>query len=102
MVPYRMEIRTTLPAPEEMKCRGCSADSKCSCIYEIKECCENRKIDNCGYCNEYPCSKINKTLSRTEEYRKTVKKITTKEEFELFKKAFYCKKENLNKAKESL
>jgi hypothetical protein len=49
-------------------CLGCSSDSKnqkrkskWSC--KIRKCCyEEKKIDYCGYCGNFPCEKLNKKL----------------------------------------
>lgn len=65
----------------------------------MKECCENKKIENCGYCIEYPCNKIEKAFKKTKEYKEKSKKILSNEDYELFKKAFYMKGKNLNKIK---
>lgn len=50
-------------SPEEVKCTGCHAESKVVfkfCIEcEIRKCGIEKAIDNCGYCDEYPCEKLN-------------------------------------------
>lgn len=47
---------------EKMNCRGCvSIDmpfwgERCP----LKDCCEKRALENCGFCAEFPCELLNK------------------------------------------
>ena len=47
---------------EQMNCKGCVNIRKPfwgeSC--PVKSCCENKKHENCGYCNDFPCELLNK------------------------------------------
>lgn len=87
--------RYNLVEPEKMKCEGCQDVEECE--YGVKECCIERKIENCGMCIDYPCSKIEKAFEITELNIEKFKKILSNEEYELFRKAFFLKKENLEK-----
>ncbi|MFX0072516.1 MAG: DUF3795 domain-containing protein [Candidatus Hermodarchaeota archaeon] len=89
--------RYDLETPENMKCRGCQDIEICE--YNVKECCIEKKISNCGECTDYPCYKINKTFEITRINTEKFKDILTKEEYELFNKAFFSKKENLDNIK---
>ena len=86
-----------LEEPEKMKCLGCQ-DVK-SCEYNVKECCIERKLKNCGNCISYPCVKIEKAFEKTQNYAKNFKSILSPEEYEIFRKAFFLKKLNLDKVK---
>jgi len=85
--------RYNLDDPEKMKCEGCQDVEKCE--YGVKECCIERNIENCGKCIDYSCSKIEKAFEITEINAEKFKKILSKEEYDLFRKAFFLKKENL-------
>ncbi|MFX1258907.1 MAG: DUF3795 domain-containing protein [Promethearchaeota archaeon] len=84
-----------LDEPEKNKCEGCQDIENCE--YGIKECCMERKIENCGKCIDYPCSKVENAFKITEGYVEKFRTILLKEEYELFRKAYFLKKENLEK-----
>ena len=69
---FKAGLRDRLLSPDEMKCNGCVSVPLCR--YGIKDCCEKKEIDNCGYCNEYPCDKIEKAFTTTKEYDEKSKK----------------------------
>ncbi len=81
--------------PELFKCTGCQDVE--SCEYNIKECCLEKKIDNCGQCESYPCSKMDKAFEITAWYAEKFKNILTPEEYEIYHDAYFLKKENLDK-----
>ena len=87
--------RYNLDDPEKMKCEGCQDVEKCE--YGVKECCIERNIENCGKCIEYPCSKIEKAFEITEINVEKFKTFLSKEEYDLFRIAFFQKKKNLEK-----
>ena len=78
-----------------MKCYGCYFNKNCG--YGIKECCLKKDIDNCGKCPVYPCNKVQKMFERTKSYSIKCKEILSSEEYELINRAFFLKKENLDK-----
>lgn len=49
--------------PEDINCDGCLAVGSVQIGYcqicEIRKCCSERNVLNCGYCVEYPCYKLN-------------------------------------------
>ncbi|NHI92603.1 MAG: DUF3795 domain-containing protein [Candidatus Lokiarchaeota archaeon] len=87
--------REQILPPQNIKCNGCSFMIKCE--YGIKECCEQKEIDNCGYCDKYPCAKNKLAFQKNEIDEKKCKSLLSDEDFMMFKKAFFCKKENLSK-----
>jgi hypothetical protein len=91
----RVGWRYNLDEPEKMKCRGCQDVEECE--YNVKECCIERNIENCGKCIDYPCSKIENAFEITDINIEKFKKILSKGEYELFRKAFFLKKEYLEK-----
>ncbi len=80
---------------EKMKCQGCQDIQKCE--YAVKECCVEKKIENCGLCVDYPCERINKAFMITETNQEKFKNILTEQEYKVFQKAYFCKRENLDK-----
>jgi hypothetical protein len=90
-VGWRHDIGT----PEKMICNGCQDIE--SCEYGVKECCLEKNIENCGVCSDYPCSKIQNAFEITRINAEKFKKILSNKEYETFHKAFFLKKENLDK-----
>ena len=82
-------------SPEEIKCFGCSSHKNCT--YGLIDCLNERNLQKCNQCFDFPCDKINKMLERSREYEKLCKKICTDTEFMFLKKAFFEKEENLKK-----
>jgi hypothetical protein len=88
--------RENIVLPEEMVCYGCNTERKC--IYDyIKKCALEKGIDNCGFCPNYPCEKIENVFFQTETYAKLCKENCSKKEYELLHKAFFLKKQNMDK-----
>ena len=83
-------------SPEEMVCYGCSSVSRC--VYGIKECALEKDVENCGRCQDYPCEKVIKVFERTEVYARKCQEICSQEEYERLQRAFFSKKENLDRA----
>ena len=73
--------RDEIKPPEEMICHGCQDIEQCE--YDVKECCMEKKIENCGRCTIYPCSKIENAFEITEVNAEKFKKILSKEEYEI-------------------
>ncbi len=97
---FRMGWRDRILPPDELRCNGCISVK--SCAYGIKECCSEKKIDNCGYCDGMPCDRLKKMFAGAEEAKKTIKalleeEIIKKEECEMLNKAFWIKEERLKK-----
>ena len=87
--------RDAVLSPEEIVCHGCSSVSWCR--YGIRECALEKGVDNCGKCQDYPCEKLLKAFERTESYAKNIKESFSKEDYECFQKAFFLKKESLDR-----
>ena len=56
---YKADIR-----PEQINCRGCrSADRFYYCeICGIRACSIEKRLEHCGKCDSFPCSKVNAVL----------------------------------------
>ena len=65
--------------PEDINCVGCTAPNGSHIGYcavcEIRTCGTNKKVQNCGYCVEYGCSKLKKVHDRSAEAKGNLDKI---------------------------
>ena len=90
--------RDEIKPPEEMICHGCQDIEVCE--YDVKDCCIEKKIENCGKCPKYPCPEIKRAFEITETNTKKFRKILSKEEYETFYNAYFLKKEHLDREQE--
>ena len=58
--------------------------------------------ENCGKCEDYPCDKIENAFETTRKNAQEYLHILSKEDYEIFEKAFFSKKENLDKVNREL
>ena len=79
-----------------MACHGCKPENKCA-FPELRACVRNKIHDNCGLCDEYPCELINGVFVKSEKLKELALKFCTQEEMENLLKAFFLKKENLDR-----
>jgi len=90
--------RESIDPPEKLVCYGCEFFED-PCEYNVKECCLEKKIENCGECSGYPCEKIKNAFEITQKNAEKFKDILSDEEYRFFEKAFFSKKENLEKVR---
>jgi len=81
--------------PEKMICNGCAALEQCH-YNDIRECAKDKKISNCGKCNDYPCEKINEVFNKTSSYAKQSKKMCDSKDYQCLHNAFFSKKDKLD------
>lgn len=87
--------RDGLEPPEKMACHGClSADW---CRYSIRQCAEDKGVDICGRCPDYPCPIVIKVFERTGQYAARCKEVLPAADFQRLQKAFFNKKDNLDR-----
>lgn len=91
----RVGWRDTILSPEEMVCYGCSSVSWCR--RDIQKCALEKGVDNCGKCKNYPCDKVLKAFEQAESYAKICKERCSKELYERLQKAFFSRKENMDR-----
>ena len=89
--------RDAISPPAEMVCYGCEQAERCT--YNIRECALKRQVNNCGECKDYPCEKVLKAFERTDTYAKKCKEILSPKDYECLQKAFFSKRENLDKVR---
>ncbi len=87
---YRDHVVTN----EEISCSGCKVDNWCR--YSVISCVNNHEISNCGECSEYPCDNIRECFKVTSSFEPKIKEVCALEEYEILKKAFFEKEQNLN------
>jgi hypothetical protein len=80
---------------EKVSCGGCQDIENCE--YGIKECCIQHAIAHCGSCAQFPCGKINHALQITDSNMEKFRAILSVEEYSVFKRAFFEKRENLTR-----
>ncbi len=70
---YGAEIK-----PEDINCRGCLATgdlfSHCK-VCEIRLCAIEREVENCAYCDDYGCEKIQKFFEFVPDSKSLLDKI---------------------------
>jgi len=88
--------RNTNVSPQEMICYGCASVEWCR-YNSIRKCALKKGIDNCGKCRNYPCKEITDVFKQTDYYKKTCEKNCSKEDNEFFLRAFFSKRDILDK-----
>jgi len=66
-------------SPENINCDGCLSErgrlfSHCMTC-QIRKCAREKDLDNCGYCDEYPCEKLGLVFQNAPNAKKTLDKI---------------------------
>ncbi|MGA3086542.1 MAG: DUF3795 domain-containing protein [Thermodesulfobacteriota bacterium] len=92
---HRLGYSDRVVSQEEITCQGCTSSNWCR--YEIAKCAEKKQVGNCGKCQFYPCPTILETFKRTEVFAKGSKATCSQEDYVRLQKAFFLKKENLDK-----
>ncbi len=92
---FKLGFRDIIAEPEEIKCYGCSKDN--NCMYKINSCPNLETINNCGECKSFVCSKLQQAFNNSEINRENTKATCTPDEYEVLHKAFFQKKEVLEK-----
>jgi len=92
---YRDEIIS----PEEIICYGCLSSNWCR--YQIRECAQEKDVDSCGECKDYPCRKILTAVEKTETFSENIKRDCQGSDFDRLQKAFFEKKQNLDRSHEN-
>ena len=86
---------------ESLICHGCQTFID-QCEYNIRECCLEKKIQNCGKCDFYPCDKVENAFKITKLNTVKFKTILSNKQYDIFTKAYFLKKENLDKIKKDI
>lgn len=90
---YRDHVVTN----KEISCTGCNPENWCR--YKIVNCVTEKEVRNCGECLNYPCENIISCFETTNSFAPDCKRVCSNEEYEMLRKAFFCKEKNLNEVK---
>ena len=93
---YKIGFRDKLVSEEEITCHGCQSAKECA-FEELKNCANNKKINNCGECSTYPCRAIQKVFEQVKTVAETCRIKCSDAEFQQLQNAFFLKKENLDR-----
>jgi hypothetical protein len=93
---HQAGFRDRVVSAEEIACHGCLSSKRCA-FEDVKKCAEQGKVRNCGECTDYPCNKLKKIFEQMEAFSKRCRSICTDAEYQQFQKAFFSKKENLDR-----
>lgn len=90
----RLGWRDESVTPVELRCLGCTENP--SCALGVRDCAQERKVDHCGICGDYPCGRIDRAFELSARYEALCRERSSTEEYAVLKKAFFEKKENLS------
>ncbi|RLC46801.1 MAG: hypothetical protein DRH57_05360 [Candidatus Cloacimonadota bacterium] len=66
---------------DDVWCDGCLVEGrKCSHCADckIRSCAISKELENCAYCDDYPCNKLDKFLNFVPNAKKTLEKIRSR------------------------
>jgi len=64
--------------PEDVDCLGCKSETIsgfCRKLCSIRPCAEERKVETCAHCDDYPCGKLKEYLSTDPDAAGNLEKI---------------------------
>jgi ribosomal protein S18 acetylase RimI-like enzyme len=76
-------------------CHGCGTLDNCG--LGIRQCVLDKGLNNCGECPGYPCEKLTAIFMNNEKTDWMYRKIMSMDDYPLFRKAFFSKKDRLDK-----
>jgi hypothetical protein len=99
---HKIGYRDRIVPPEELICHGCSSwydrVERPECAFRaVQKCGLEKGVENCGKCENYACEKVMRVFDQVELSSRSIKGKCSKEEFEHLRKAFFSKRENLNR-----
>lgn len=89
---FELGFRDCIVPAEEIRCEGCNPTVQCR--HGINRCAAEKKVDNCGLCDDYPCDLVLKMLEATELYEESCLEEHAAC-FPMLKEAFFEKKKHL-------
>ena len=61
----------------------------------VVKCCEEKGIQSCASCPEYPCGRMRECFAVTKSFEPKCREVCTVQEFDRLHRAFFEKEENL-------
>jgi hypothetical protein len=92
----RLGFRNPACYASDLTCYGCTPENNCA-YRELRACVYERGIENCGLCEVYPCQFVRAVFEKSDQLCSQALKVCTTKEMELLRKAFFSKRENLEK-----
>jgi hypothetical protein len=94
----RLGLRDPALPAQDLVCYGCPPENNCA-YSELRACVYGKGIESCGLCEGYPCQIVSAVFEKSERLSPKALSICTPDERELLRKAFFSKRENLEKKK---
>jgi hypothetical protein len=92
----RLGLRDPNFPAKEMVCYGCGP--KIECAYsELRSCAHKKGVDTCGLCAEYPCGLISAAFDKSQKLQSRAVRVCIPKEIEMIEKAFFSKRQNLDR-----
>jgi hypothetical protein len=92
----RLGLRDPDFSAQEMVCFGCRPEIECA-YPELRSCAHKKGVDTCGLCAEYPCGLISAAFDKSQKLQSRTARVCTPKEIETLKKAFFSKRQNLDR-----
>lgn len=92
----RLGLRGKGVLAEQMLCHGCLPQNDCA-YPELRACAKARGYENCGSCDEYPCTLTMAMFAKTHDLATRAEQVCTQTELRLLRKAFFSKKIHLDR-----
>ncbi len=93
----KMGYRNRVVTNEEIACAGCRPENWC--CYGVIACCAAHGVENCGRCTAFPCANLKEAFRVTQAFVPQCRAACTQAEYDMFKRAFFEKQENLEAVK---
>ncbi|HOO90196.1 MAG TPA: DUF3795 domain-containing protein [Syntrophales bacterium] len=95
----RLGLRDPHIPVENMACHGCALEKECA-YSELCACISLKALENCGLCDDYPCTIINSVFVKSEQLRSHAAEVCTREELNMLHKAFFSKRDYFDRIHE--
>ncbi len=92
---FRLGWREESFPARELVCKGCSPEVKCA-YPELRNCAYEKRLSNCGLCDNYPCELVSAAYERTKRLTSNARSVCNREEMDILNKAFFNKKQTLD------
>jgi hypothetical protein len=89
-------FRDKVVSPEKLACFGCSPKNNCAYRGQM-DCVMEKKLHTCGECADYPCGVVSEGFEKTASHMERCRKTCRAKDFSTLDKAFFRKKEYLDK-----
>ena len=92
----RLGLKDPAFPAQDLVCCGCTSENKCA-YSELRACVYKKGIESCWLCEAYPCHLVSAAFEKSEKLCSQSALVCTPEEMELLRKAFFSKRENIEK-----